>query len=228
MSNKTIGGIVKINLKQSKIAYFVTLISFFLGSVSVLVNVLVDEADGAMPVGNYLILLALLLPILVPALNFTKLMNLGCKRLDFFKACVITYAPVACAVSLVCVLLRITLDKITFASSEYDLNLLSAFGFTNNGPIVAFVQMSAFLFFVCCLNHTLTLIQGHWYGWIADALLISIISVFTPIAPLRAALVWFFNLIIFHDIAFIQIFACIVLGLVIYCTSLIPIRMKKI
>ena len=70
--------------------------------------------------------------------------------------------------------------------------------------------------------------QDKWYGWVADILIIAIISVFTPIAPLRAALVRFFNLIIFHSNAFIQIAACLILALVVYSLNKLLLARKAI
>ena len=59
-------------------------------------------------------------------------------------------------------------------------------------------------------------------------LIVAIISVFTPIAPLRAALAWFFNMIIFHDAATIQILSCLIVGVALYAASLVPIKRKLI
>jgi hypothetical protein len=225
--NKTIQGIVKINLKQVKAAYWVTGVVLLLTIAQMIVFAIIAlEGDNDMPFGNYLVLLPLLAAILIPARNFTKLMNLGGKRMDFFKGCILSYLPVVLAVSLLCVALRFILDPLMLVDLESSLNLLDAFGFMRRGAVVAFFQMSAFLLVFCCVLHSLTLAQGHWYGWAADILIIAIISVFTPIAPLRAVLVWFFRMIIFHESALVQIVSCVVFGAVVYCGSLIPIRSK--
>jgi hypothetical protein len=102
------------------------------------------------------------------------------------------------------------------------------FGFMARGPVIAFLQMFAFLLMLCCVLHTMTLIQGYWYGWVVDLLIVTIISVFTPIAPLRIWLVRFFNLIIFGSNVTVQILSCLVLGAVVYCASIIPIKSKRI
>jgi hypothetical protein len=224
---KTILGIVKINLKQSKTAYWVTGVVLLLAIAQIIVMAAIGfKESNSMALGNYLVLLPLLTAILIPKLNFTKLMNLGGKRMDFFKGCILSYLPVVLAVSLLCVALRFILDPLMLVDIESSLNLLDAFGFMRHGAAVAFFQMSVFLLMFCCVLHSLTLAQGHWYGWAADILIIAIISVFTPIAPLRAVLVWFFRMIIFHDSALVQIASCVVFGAVVYCGSLIPIRSK--
>jgi hypothetical protein len=88
--------------------------------------------------------------------------------------------------------------------------------------------MFALLLLTSCVAHTLTLVQGHWYGWLADALIVAVIAVFTPIAPLRAALGWFLDLIVFNDLAIVQILSCVVLGAAVYVAGLIPIRTRQI
>ncbi len=129
---------------------------------------------------------------------------------------------------LINIVLHFTIDQFLLTQGGGVLALLDVFGFMANGPIVAFIQMWAFLILFCCVLHTLTLIQGRWYGWAVNVLIIAIISIFTPIALLRDVLGWFFNMIIFHDIAIVQILSCLVLGIAVYCSSLIPIRSKQI
>jgi hypothetical protein len=228
---KTLKGIVKINLKRAKTEYLIVGIIFLaMIAQDVILNVILQIPSNGLAFGNYLLLLPLLMGILIPAKNFSKLLNLGCKRLDFFKGCLLTYAIVAFFTALACLVLWLAVDPIVLShTSEPSLyNLFEVFGFAENGAAAAFVRMFAFMLFVCCVAHTLTLAQGRWYGWLADALLIAIISVFTPIAPLRAALVWFFNMIIFHDIAAVQILSCLVLGALVYFAGLVPIKTKPI
>jgi hypothetical protein len=226
--NKTILGIAKINLKQIKPAYWTTGAVFLLAIANIILMAILfpSEDNSTIAMGNYLYLLPLLAAILIPARNFTKLMNLGAKRMDFFKGCILSYLPVILAVSLLDVLLRFILDSLMLANLVSSPNLLDAFGFMRRGAVVAFFQMGAFLLLFCCVLHSLTLAQGHWYGWVADVLIIAVISVFTPIAPLRAVLVWFFRMIIFHDSALVQIASCLVFGAAIYYGSLIPIESK--
>jgi hypothetical protein len=157
-------------------------------------------------------------------------MNLGGKRMDFFKGSLLTYAAVVLFTALLAILSYYTLNRFAIIGAEENISmdLLDVFGFIARGPVVAFLQMLAFLFLLIAVAHTLTLVQGRWYGWVADVLIIAVISVFTPIAPLRAALVWFFNLIIFHDVAIAQIASCLILGAAIYALSLIPIKGKAV
>jgi hypothetical protein len=102
------------------------------------------------------------------------------------------------------------------------------FGWHNNGVIVAFLRQFAFLFLLATFVHTLTAIQDKLYGWVTDVLIVAIISVFTTIAPLRASLVWFLNLIIFHPNAFLQIAACLILATAIYSLNKLILARKAI
>ena len=108
------------------------------------------------------------------------------------------------------------------------MDVLYWFGWLNNGVVVAFFRQFAFLFLFASAIHTLAAAQDKWYGWAADILIVAIISVFTPIAPLRASLVWFFNLIIFNSNAFLQIAACLILAIAIYSLNKLILARKTI
>lgn len=221
----------KINWRHSRVAQLITGIAFLVGFVQyILDNTVNVEGNISLAAGNYLFLLPLFMGIFVTALNFPRLLHLGGKRMDFFKSGIITYAGVAVFASLLSMLTYFTTDRLMLAHGRIAgiIDLYNVFGFMSRGPVVAFLQMTSFLLLVAVVAHTLTLIQGHWYGWVTDVLIIAIISVFTPIAPLRAALIWFFNMIIFHELALVQILCCLLLSALIYCASLIPIRSKQI
>ena len=212
-------------------AYLIAGITFVMGYAQYIIELTVNPPGNILfSVGNYLYLLPLCMGVFVAALNFPKLMSLGDKRMDFFKSGIITYAPIAAAVSLASIVTRFTIDKWMLTNSRIagTLDFYDIFGFINRGIIVAFIQMTAFMLLIAIAAHTLTLIQGRWYGWVVNVAIIAIISVFTPIAPLRAALVWFFNLIIFNEFAIAQILACLIIGAAIYVASIIPIKSKQI
>jgi hypothetical protein len=177
--------------------------------------------------GNYLYLLLILAPIFIPLQNFHKMVNLGAKRRDFFAGCAVNYVILSAIVSFISVVLYYTLDSY-FAGfhNEGVLSVLTAFGWATYGPVVAFFQQFAFLLFMASFIHTLVATQGKWYGWVADAVIVVILSVFIPIEPLRMTLVWFFNLIIFQS-APLQILSCLVLATAIYDLNK-PILARKV
>jgi hypothetical protein len=228
---KAIIGMAKVNWRHSQTAYLITGICFVVGNIQYIIELMVNpEGNMTIPVGNYLYLLPVCMGVFVIAHNFPKLMNLGGKRLDFFISGIITYLPIAAGASLMSIVTRCTIDKWMLANSRMAgfLDLYDVFGFMERGAVVAFFQMTSFLLLLSITAHTLTLIQGRWYGWATDTIIIAIIAVFTPIAPLRAALVWFFDMIIFHDFAIVQILSCLLLGAAIYCASIVPIKSKQI
>jgi hypothetical protein len=221
----------KVNWRHSQAAYLITGIAFLLTVANYITSIFFNDSETyTVAAGNYLYLLPLCMGIFVCAHNFPKLMNLGGKRMDFFKSYLPTYALVAAIVSLASIIPYLTIDKWMVSSGKFAgmLDLLDVFGFMERGAVVAFFQMTVFLLLLSITAHTLTLLQGRWYGWVADTIIIALIAVFTPIAPLRAALVWFFDMIIFHDFAIVQILSCLLLGAAIYCASIVPIKSKQI
>ncbi|CAM4507649.1 hypothetical protein PAEN110709_26305 [Paenibacillus endophyticus] len=107
------------------------------------------------------------------------------------------------------------------------MNLVSILGWVDHGGWYTFFQQFAFLLLIASVIHTLTLLQTSWIGWTVDVAIIAVISVFIPIAALRAHLVSFFYLIIYNSNAFSQISACIALSVVIYGASYFALRIQK-
>jgi hypothetical protein len=219
----------KINLKQSKAAFLVTFILVMVQLINMLfAAIIAPEESQSLAVGDYLYFFPVLIAILIPATHFSKIMHLGGKRKDFFKSCIFAYIPATAAAALISTILQFA---IYLSLKNHGINMFSVaevFGFAGRGPIICFLQTFAFFIMFSCVLHTLTLIQGHIYGYVTDVIIIAIISVFTPIAPLRAALVWFFNLIIFNNNIPLQIISCLIIGAAIYSLSIIPIRAKRI
>jgi hypothetical protein len=224
-----VNGMIKVNLRQIKPAYLVTGILFIACTVAAIVTIIILQLEGleTLSLGNYLIIFPLLVGILIPALNFSKLMNLGGTRIVFFKACMLNYTIAAFFTSLLCLAIRLIVDPIMSIRVPVIVNLFDVFGFTQNGMVVAFFQMGVFLLFAACVAHTLTLLQGHWYGWIVDAVIILAVCLI-GVAPVRSLWMGFFNMIIFHDLALVQLASCVILSVAIYAVSVIPIKTKRI
>ena len=237
MRNKSLV-VAKANFRNIKTAYVIMAIVLGCILVQDVVMLFIGMARGAgyygiegnmtVSFGNYLFLLVILSAIFIPSMNFRKIMNLGGKRVDFFQGCAVTYAIMAAAVSLVCVILYYTYDRfvVSLLYNGGTMDVLYWFGWIGNGVVVAFIQQFAFLLLFSVFLHTLVAAQDKWYGWAADVLIVAIISVFTPIAPLRASLVWFFNLIIFNSSAILQIASCLILAIAVYALNR-PILARK-
>jgi hypothetical protein len=219
----------KITLKESKTAFLVTGILVGVQLVNMIfAAVLAPDDSQSLAVGDYLYFFPVLCSILIPALQFPKIMYLGGKRKDFFKSCCLAYIPAIAGAALLATVLEFTLYTPVRVYSIYMFSAAEVFGFAARGPVICFLQTFAFFTLCCLVFHTITLIQGHWYGYACDALIIAIISVFTPIAPLRAVLVWFFNLIIFNENIALQILSCLIIGAAVYALSIFPIKTRRI
>nr|AGS52704.1 hypothetical protein [uncultured bacterium contig00064] len=219
--------VAKINLRRIRLAYFLTGLFFVMMLSEYIVAIFVKNPDNTIvSAGNFFILLPLFAAIFIPAKNLRRIINLGGKRDDFFFGCIPVYAILSAAASLVILLFYYTFDRFILNYISGVLDLIWVFGFIGRGPVVAFIQMTVFLMLFSVFIHTLTSIQDKWYGWVTDIMIVAIISVFTPIAPLRAALVWFFRAIIFHQNALFQITFCLLLSAAIYALNR-PILARK-
>lgn len=78
--------------------------------------------------------------------------------------------------------------------------------------IAAGLQQMFFLLLVMVFLHVLLSMQTHWYGWLIDAVLVAIICIFTPIAPLQAILTSFFQIIMLNDNVVLHIGICLMLS----------------
>ncbi|MCL2470412.1 MAG: hypothetical protein FWF25_01535 [Propionibacteriaceae bacterium] len=218
--------IATVNMKNIHAAYIATAV-VFLALVSQYVVNAILAAQGMDISTSYMVSVAwafwLLIPltaILVPARNFNRIINLGGKRNPFFWGSLMLNAVMAGAVSLVTILIGYVVDPAIVKSGALGgvFVIQDIFGWGAYGPVVAFLQQFAFLFLFGSFVHTLSAAHSKWYGLVADVVIIAIISVFTPIAPLRGALVWFFHTVLFASAPW-QILTCLVLGVVIYAIN---------
>lgn len=249
--SKQIWTIARMNLKNIRIPYFVTGLVFVAVFVQSIIYLIIAAASGNfgqqlnISSGNYFWLIVLMAAIFIPAKNFRRIVNLGGKRNGFFWGSMITYVVLAGAVSIVNTIFFYTFERYLINTGYYigyqafiqntslmdnycvSVNLIELFGWSSNGMFFAFIQQFAFLLLLASVIHTLTAMQGKWYGWATDILIAAILATFIPISVLRPALLAFFNLIIYNSNAFLQITSCSVLAIVIYALSK-PILSRKV
>jgi hypothetical protein len=226
----------KVNLRNVKPAFIVTGIFFGLMLANTIVQIILVQT-GVFPAAeteaissaNFLYLLPILCGVLIPVRNFRKFINLGGRRSDFFKGCLLGYALLVAAVSLFNVAFYLIVDRALMQTGVFAsvINLMDVFGWTSHGLFVAFLQQFAALFLATIFFHTLSALHEWWIGWVCDALIVACISVFTPIAVLRAAEYMFFRAILFHPSAILQIVTCLALALTIYALNK-PILSRRI
>ncbi|MCL2571711.1 MAG: hypothetical protein FWE11_04850 [Defluviitaleaceae bacterium] len=236
MNNKA-WTIAKINYKTLRVLLIPTLSTMFALAISDIINYFVMSGTGGTGISispaNALWLLPVMVAIALPAFSLRRIINLGGKRDGFFWGGILTYVILAAVASLLVTLSHFTIEQLLERSPYFDpnflggiVNLVEVFGWSDRGFVITFFQQTALLILFAAFVHTLTASQGKWYGWVANVAIVAIISVFTPIPVLRRALVWFFNLILFHPNAWMQIIGCLVIAAGVYALSK-PIIARK-
>jgi hypothetical protein len=231
--NKRIWAIAKLNLKNIKKAYFVTGLLLVLMISQIVVDIIMAAKgdylgnNAGISLGWFLWVAVALAAIFIPAKNFKRIANLGGKRDGFRQGSLAVYAVLSGVTSLASAVVYYALDRTMFQSGKYGY-MLSApdiFDWASHGAIAVFFQQFAFLLLLAMFIHTLTSLQDKWYGWAVDVALVAIISVFTPIAPLRSVLAGFFRTILFSPPP-LQIAVCLILAAALYALSK-PIYARK-
>ncbi|MCL2782553.1 MAG: hypothetical protein FWD80_01050 [Propionibacteriaceae bacterium] len=227
--NKQIWTIAKLQMRNIKVAYLVTGICMAAMLVqSVVAYVLyrcgidyADKSNSTIGIGWYGWLVVLIAAIIMPLGNFTNIINLGGRRLNYLWGTLTGYVVLTGAASMFSTVLCYAADRPLTRWGMIGTYWAAPdiYGWSANGAVVAFLQQWAFLLLVAVFIHTLVAAQSKWYGWVAAGLVVAVISVFTPIKPLRDAEVWFFKMIIFNPSWLLQIVACLVLAGAIYALN---------
>ncbi|MEN6313876.1 MAG: hypothetical protein ABFD25_06475 [Clostridiaceae bacterium] len=227
MKNNKVLAIIKINFMQSKLAYILTSIIFLLICGNIIIQYGSNPGNRSVSAGNYLYLLIIFAAIFIPTVNFKKFMHLNARKIDFYWGSFFNYIAFSAAVSISNLIVFYTADRF-FGTRITIWNLVKIFEWSNNGMMLTFLQQFAFLLLTAVFIHTLTSMQTFWFGWTIDAVLAAVISIFIPIAPLKAVLAGFFNIIIFNNNSCLQIIACLGLSAAIYALNYIVLLRKKI
>lgn len=209
--------IVKRLLASNKISFIIT---------AVVVLCATSSGDVVLSNGNYTWLLAVLTPFFFVFYDYTKLMHLGASKKNYFFGCLISYGFLAFCISLVSTVIHLLIDPAYSAKTV--INMMDVCNWTENGIIAAGLQQMFFLLLVMVFLHVLLSMQTHWYGWLTDALLAAIICIFTPIAPLRAVLAGFFQIIMFNSNAVLHICICLLLSAALSLGGLMILKRKTL
>lgn len=209
--------IVKRLLSSNKISFILT---------AIVVLCATSSGEVALSNGNYIWLLAVLTPFFFVFYDFTKLMHLGASKRDYFFGCLISYGFLALCISLVNTVVHVLIDPVYPAQTV--INLMDVCRWTENGVLVAGLQQMFFLLLVMIFLHVLLSMQTSWYGWLTDAVLVAVICVFTPIAPLRAVLAGFFQIIMFNGSAVLHIGVCLLLSAAFSLAGLAVLKRKTL
>lgn len=216
---KAIWAITKRNFGSSFIPFIITAIVVLLSSSSA-------DSKIAISRGNYTYIYLIMLPFFIVFGNFKKLINLNADKKSYYLGSMMTYVLSALTVSAANTLIHLTIDSLN--QTQTVINLMELCGWWQNGIAVAFLQQFSFLLMCTIFLHLLLSIQPYWYGWLTDAFLIAVISVFTPIASLRTVLESFFGIIMFNPVAWLHILVCAIGCIIFYLLGLVVIKQKSI
>lgn len=175
---------------------------------------------------NYTWLLAVLTPFFFVFYDFAKLMHLGASKKDSYLGCLISYGVLALGISLVNTLIHLVIAPLYPAQTV--INLMDVCRWTENGIFAAALQQMFFLLLVMVFLHVLLSMQTHWYGWLTDVVLVAIVCVFTPIAPLRAILAGFFQVVMRNGNAVLHIGVCLLLSAALSFVGLAVLKRKTL
>lgn len=209
--------IIKRLLASNKISLILTALVVLCATTS---------GDVALSNGNYTWLLALFTPFFFVFYDFKKLMYLGASKRAYFLGCLISYGLLALCISLVNTAIHLLIDPLYPARTV--LNLMDLCKWTENGILPAALQQMFFLLLVMIFLHVLLSMQNHWYGWLTDGVLIAVICVFTPIAPLRSVLSGFFAAVMFNGSAVFHIGICLLLSAALSLAGLLVLKRKTL
>ena len=211
--------IVKRLLASNKISFIVTAVVVLCATTS-------GDSAVALSNGNYTWLLAVLTPFFFVFYDFKKLIHLGASKKDFYFGALVSYVGLAFLVSLLNTGIHLLIDPLNHTQTV--INLMAVCGWMENNVFFAFVQQAVFLLLSMVFLHVLLSMQPHWYGWLTDIILVAIICIFTPIAPLRGLLAGFFKVIMFNPNALAHISICIGVSAALSAVGLTVLKQKTL
>lgn len=201
-------------------------VSFIITAVVVLCATTSGDSKIALSNGNYTWLLAMMTPFIFVFYDYTKLMHLGTSKKDYFIGSLTSYGLMAFVISLSNTAIHLLIDPLN--PTQTVINMMDLCGWTTNGTIVAFIQQAVFLLLTMIFLHVLLSMQPYWYGWLTDGILVAIICIFTPIAPLRHILSGFFRVVMFNSNALLHISICLFLSAILSLIWLMVLKRKTL
>ena len=209
--------IVKRLLASNKISFIITAVVVLCATTS-------GDSAVALSNGNYTWLLAVLTPFFFVFYDFKKLIHLGASKKDFYFGALFSYVGLALLISLLNTGIHLLIDPLNHTQTV--INLMDVCGWMENNVFFAFVQQAVFLLLSMVFLHVLLSMQPHWYGWLTDIILVAIICIFTPIAPLHGLLAGFFKVIMFNHNALLHIVVCMGLSAALSAAGLAVLKRK--
>lgn len=201
-------------------------VSFIITAVVVLCATTSGDSKVALSNGNYTWLLAIMTPFFFVFYDYTKLMHLGTSKKDYYIGSLASYGLMAFVASLANTVIHVVIDPLN--QTQAVINVMDLCGWTKNGTFVALLQQTVFLLLTMIFLHVLLSMQPYWYGWLTDGILVAIICIFTPIAPLRHCLAGLFKIIMFNSNALLHIVVCLLLCAILSLLGLAALKRKTL
>lgn len=212
---KSASAIITRMLASGRIGYIITLFVTICATSS---------GDVVLSNGNYTWLAAVFSPFFFVLYDYEKLLYLGASKKDYFTSAMAAYGILAIVISALNTGIHLLIDPLY--SGRTVINHMDVCLWMDNGPFAALIQQACFLLLVMIFLHVLLSMQRYWYGWLADVLIVAVIAVFTPIAPLRSLLSSFFHLIMINGSAVIQISACLGLSVLLSLAGILVLKRR--
>lgn len=218
----------KINLATNKLSAFITLGVVVAVIISGAISTCFSNGESTqISLGSYFYLYILMIPFFIVCSNYKKLIHLNADKRTYYAGSILTYAIAALLVSGCNTVFYTFEDALRPLYATLPMsNLMELTGWMSNGVLIALIQQTAFLFLLAVTLHTLISLQTSWVGWVVDAVIIAVISVFTPIAPLRNVLVGFFQLVMFNRNFLLHIAVCLGLSALIGMLGMISLKKR--
>lgn len=206
---KSILAVTRYNFKTNKLSAAITIGVIVVQMISNSVNVILSgDAGSQISLGNSFYLYLILIPFFIVCSNYKKFINLNAGKRAFYGGTMLTYGISAGIISLLNTLVCTLVDK-NFSIYMELSNLMELTGWMSNGIWIAFLQQAVFLFLFAVALHVLLSMQTYWVGWVVDLILVAILAVFLPIAPLRHLVAVFFTIIMFNSNYMVHILICL-------------------
>lgn len=215
-------------LRTLKMAYIVILIILI---VAIVVNIIVETTIGSRNnnsselYGSYLAVMIILAPVLIAGKHYSKLLNIGARKIDFFKGSLVTYAMLSIGVALLSTLFHYFILPM-LPDQKISISIIGAFGWADSTFFVCFIRQVGFYMLVSMILHSLVMFHQTRIGIIVDVLIVAILAVFIPITPLRESLVRFLNTVLLNENVLYMFISNLFLGGILYTSTLYVMARK--
>jgi len=219
----------KTNFKLAKTPLVLTLLFVGANLINQIIMLNIDGVDsGMVSTGNIFILYAILIALFIPLSYFRRLISLGIKKKIFFRGTTLTYIITAVILAIINIIIYYIETAIVGDRPFLYMNILNVFNWFQHGVIGCFLYQ--FTFYILLMNfiNLLAISNDGLGGWIISAVAVTIISVSTPIKPLRNAFAAFLQALLFNPNLFLQILYTIILTTIMAYATRYFIRRKSL